>query len=159
MSRSCHDSPEALKTAKENIPGTAAVIIPPWMISGSLFDYKLLWCCSHCLFSLDVSRSSHLTPSTFPWEHDLPSETTKSSPYRIVRCCMRGSKGMGVHGSTMSWTMLVQESLCEFCLSFPEAKIALNGFRKVWVDLRVKYGQKMCWITAWPFALMLDNTI
>lgn len=42
---------------------------------------------------------------------------------------------MGVHCSTMRWTMLlVCKSLCEVCISFPEAKLQLNGLEEVWVD-------------------------
>lgn len=37
---------------------------------------------------------------------------------------------MGVHCSTISRTMLLLESLCELCISFPEAKIALNGLEE-----------------------------
>lgn len=37
---------------------------------------------------------------------------------------------MGVHRSTKSETILVQESLCELGISFPEGKMALNGLEK-----------------------------
>lgn len=76
-------------------------------------------------------------PLMYPGAAALPRvhfHENMTSPLRQQNSQMSfelGSKGMGVPHSTMSQTMLVQASLCELCISFPEAEIELKSLESV----------------------------
>lgn len=136
---SWHSGLEAQQTVKRTLSRHHSCNYFPleWSLNLLLTKQRWFLCVQSILFpplmypGAATSHTQYISMRTWP-----PLRGNKRPPYRIVKCCVwGGAKEWASTASTVRRTILVHKSLCEVGVSFPEAKIDLNGLEthgRIW---------------------------